>query len=212
MLRLAIDNQRHILGRVAAHVVYTPLARLSDGSFLATVYPSQKDRRRGTRGVIVRVIEYTFDDEGRPGHGERHRRVTTLLDDHMYPARELIALYHERWEIEIDDDEIATHQLNRPVACRSKKPVGVVQEFYGLLPAHNAIRFLMHESAVQMDLDPRRRSFIHAVRVIRETIPPCAPLRPRSFRCSPKRCFTTSPWANCPNAITAAIHVSSKPR
>src|SRR5512142_2109485 len=30
--------------------------------------------------ILVRIIEYTFDDPGRPGSGEQHRLLTTLLD------------------------------------------------------------------------------------------------------------------------------------
>jgi hypothetical protein len=160
-----------LLGRVGAHVVFEPVRSLDDGSTLVCIYPTHKDRRRQTRGRIVRLIRYTIDDPARPGHRQEHRLATTLLDDKIYPARELVELYHQRWEIEIDNDELATHQLNRPVELRSRTPAGVVQELYGILLAHNAIRMLMHESARCIDIDPRRLSFIHAVRVIRETIP-----------------------------------------
>ena len=37
-------------------------------------------------GHIVRIIEYTFDDPGRPGSGEPHRLLTTLLDETLDPA------------------------------------------------------------------------------------------------------------------------------
>jgi hypothetical protein len=121
---------------------------------------------------MVRVIEYPFDDPARPGHGERHRPITTRLDAELYPAVERVVLYHQRWEIEIANDEITTHQLARPVTeLRSRTPCGVVQEIYGVLLAHNAVRALMHEAALTIDLDPRTLSFMHAVRVIRETVP-----------------------------------------
>ena len=42
---------------------------------------------------------------------------------------------------------------------------------YGILLAYNAVRCLMHEAALSVDIDPRRLSFIHAVRVLRETTP-----------------------------------------
>jgi hypothetical protein len=171
LLKQAVDQGRHVLGRVPAHVVFERVENLADGSYLARIYPTCKDRRRGTNGLIVRVIEYTFDDPNRPGHGERHRLVTTLLDAQAYPAKELIVLYHERWEIEIANDEITTHQLARPVELRSRTPCGVVQEIYGVLLAHNAVRALMHQAAVAVDIEPRSLSFIHAVRVIRETVP-----------------------------------------
>ena len=51
--------------------------------------------------MIVRVIEYTIDDPQRTGHQIRHRLITTLLDEVLYPAMELIELYHVRWEQEL---------------------------------------------------------------------------------------------------------------
>ena len=102
---------------------------------------------------------------------ERHRLVTTLLDATVYPADELVVLYHQRWEIEIGNDELKTHQLDRLVDLRSRTSCGIVQELYGILLAYNAVRYLMHEAALSVNVDPRRLSFIHAVRVIRETTP-----------------------------------------
>ncbi|MBM3465504.1 MAG: IS4 family transposase, partial [Armatimonadetes bacterium] len=171
LLKQAVDEHKHVLGRLKANVITQRIENLGDGSYQARIYPTAKDQRRGTNALIVRVIEYTCDDPQRPGHGQRHRLVTTLLDAALYPAKELIVLYHERWEIELANDEIVTHQLARPVELRSRTPCGVVQEIYGVLLAHNAVRALMHEAAVSVNLDPRALSFIHAVRVIRETVP-----------------------------------------
>jgi hypothetical protein len=170
-LKKATPRGVHVLGRVASHVVFKAICPLADGSYLAEIYPSVRDRRHGTNGLIVRVIEYTLDDPNRPGHGERHRLVTTLLDAHLYPAHELVTLYHERWEIEIGNDELKTHQLDRLVHLRSRTPCGVLQELYGILLAYNGVRCSMHEAALSVDIDPRKLSFIHAVRVIRETVP-----------------------------------------
>ena len=160
-----------VLGRVADHVVFERLQILDDGSYLAVIYPSWAHRRRCTRGMTVRVIDYTLDDPLRSGHGQRHRLATTLLDAQAFPATDLVVLYHERWEIEIGNDEIKTHQLDRLVHLRSRTPCGVLQEMYGIMVAYNAVRFLMHEAALSVDVDPRRLSFIHAVRVLRETAP-----------------------------------------
>jgi hypothetical protein len=171
LIKQAMEQGTFMLGPVPSHVVLDRVRTLSDGSYLARIHPDSSDRKRNRNGVIVRIIEYTFDDPARPGHGERHRLITTLLDAGLYPAGELVVLYHQRWEIEIANDEIVTHQLARRVDLRSQTPVGVVQEMYGVLLAHNAIRALMHEAAVSIDVDPRTLSFIHAVRVVRETIP-----------------------------------------
>jgi hypothetical protein len=167
----AIGEHKFFLAPVPSHVVLDPIEKLPDGSFLAKVYPSPNHRRDDREGIVVRVVEYTFDDPDRTGHQQRHRLITNLLDAEKFPAMELIVLYHERWEIEINNDEITTHQLNRPVELRSRKPAGVVQELYGVLIAHNAVHAAMHEAALAIDVDPRTLSFMSAVRLIRDAIP-----------------------------------------
>ena len=49
---------------------------------------------------------------------------------------------------------------------RSKEPALVRQELYGLLLAHYLVRWWMHQSAREADLDPDRLSFTHAVEVL----------------------------------------------
>jgi len=170
LLAQALDQGVHVLGPVPSGVVLRPIKRLSDGSYLAKIYPSQYARQKDRDGRIVRILEYTFDDPNRPGHGERHRLVTTLLDEKEYPARELIGLYHERWEIEIANDELKTHQLARLVDLRSRTPGGVRQEIYGVLLAYNAVRGVMHEAALAERIDPRRLSFLDSLRIIRDAV------------------------------------------
>jgi len=171
LLKQACERGVAVLGWVGQHIIFDRIQIFEDGSYLARIYPTPTDRIARKGGLLVRVIDYTFDDPGRPGHGEPHRLITNLLDAARYPATELIVLYHQRWEIEIANDEIVTHQLDRNVDLRSQTPAGVVQELYGIHLAHNAVRALMHESALSVDLDPRQLSFIHAVRVIREAVP-----------------------------------------
>jgi len=161
----------HVLSRLPAQVKPEVVQPLSDGSYLAYLRPSDYHRRKSDDKLLVRVIEYTLTDPNLPGYGELHRLVTTLLDPELYPIIDLIWAYHQRWEIEITIDEIDTHQRLLPGPLRSLKPVGVIQELYGLLIAHYLIRVLMHEAALQVDLDPDRLSFIGAVRVIQQAIP-----------------------------------------
>ena len=86
------------------------------------------------------------------------------------PARELAALYHERWEIETAFDELKTHLRGARIVLRSKTPELVRQEFWGLMLAHYAIRALMYEAARQRGDDADGLSYVHAVRVIRRDI------------------------------------------
>jgi len=157
----------HVLGRVPSTVTLRVRHLLPDGSYWAYIYPADRERKKRGDHLLVRVIVYTLTDPARPGYGETHRLVTTLLDAQEAPALALIMAYHERWEIELTIDEIDTHQRLVRHPLRSQKPVGVIQELYGLLIAHYAVRALMAEAAATADLAPTRLSFVHAVALIR---------------------------------------------
>lgn len=154
-----------LLWRVKKNLRLPCEKRLPDGSYLSRVYASAKDQRHERNGVIVRVIEYKL--EGVPDSEPLYRLLTTILDHEAAPAKELAALYHERWEIETSLGELKTHLRGSKIVLRSKTPDLVKQEFYGLMMAHFAIRGLMHEAALKADEDPDRLSFLHAVRVVR---------------------------------------------
>jgi hypothetical protein len=160
----------HVLARLPAHVKPELVKVLPDGTWLAYIHPSDP-KRRGQERLLVRVLEYTLDDLSRPGHAQRHRLITTLLDPIAYPALDLIVLYHERWEVELTLDEVKVHQRLLPRPLRSLKPVGVIQELYALLLAHFVVRFGMHEAGLAFRLDPDRLSFVASLRFIRAAIP-----------------------------------------
>jgi hypothetical protein len=169
-VRAVLGRRAHLLARARGDLVFEPTAELADGSYLAKLYPSSRHRARDEAGVVVRVIEYTLDDPARPHHGQPHRLVTTLLDAREHPAEELVVLYHQRWEQELAIDELKTHQRERPV-LRSQAPAGVAQEVEGLLLAHYLVRAVMQEAAEQQGLDPRRLSFVGALKVLRCRLP-----------------------------------------
>lgn len=161
----------HVLSRLPAHVKPTVVRNLPDGSYLAYLRPSDYQRRKAGEKLLVRIIEYTITDPNLPGYGQTHRLVTTLLDPETYPILDLICAYHKRWEFEITIDEIDTHQRLLPGPLRSLKPVGVIQELYGLLIAHYIIRALMFQAACLAQLDPDRLSFVGAIRVLQNAVP-----------------------------------------
>jgi hypothetical protein len=170
MVRGTLAREAHFLGRTKSNVVLQPTEVLADGSFLAVMYPTPRARRRGQDGIILRVIEYALDSPAGPGR-EQYRLITSLLDERAFPAAQLAATYHERWEIETTLDEVKVHQWAHPRPLRSKHPREVVQEVYGLLLAHLAIRTLLHQAALQQGIDPDRLSFTGALRVLRRAIP-----------------------------------------
>jgi hypothetical protein len=143
---------------------------LDDGSWLSCL-DAGGHRRRDPRGpILVRVLDYTIDDPGRPGHRQHYRLVTSLLDPTHAPAAELAALYHQRWELEGALDELKTHQRGPRAVLRSKTPEGVEQEVYAHLLVHYAIRALMHQAALDATTDPDRLSFVRSLRIVRRQL------------------------------------------
>jgi IS4 transposase len=160
----AAQTGAELLWRVRQNARLEVDRRFADGSYLSRIYRSTSDRRNRRNPMVVRVIEYRLKDV--PGAEPIYRLITTILDPRLAPAKELAALYHERWEIETTLDELKTHLRGAQIVLRSKTPELVRQEFYGLLMAHFAIRGLMHEAALQANEDPDHLSFLHAVRVV----------------------------------------------
>lgn len=170
LLKLVKDKKAHLLARIKSNLIFKPIRALSDGSYLAKAYPSARHREKDQEGIVVRIIEYTLGDtkDGKPG--EVHRLLTTLLDEKKDPAKDLIVLYHERWEEELAIDEVKTHQMEKKT-LRSKTPWGVVQEIEGLLLAHFMIRQLMVEAAAMAGVAPRQMSFTNTLKILRLRLP-----------------------------------------
>ena len=126
------------------------------------------------------MIEYELDDPGRGANDTRYRLLTTILDPERAPAEELAPLYAQRWEFEGALDELKVHQRGPRVALRSKTPDGVIQEMYGYLCVHYAIRWLMHAIAIEAGHDPDRLSFTRTLRAARRTTASHAGFSPRS--------------------------------
>ena len=116
----------------------------------------------------VRVIDYTLDDGRENATG--YRLFTTVLDTGEASATDLAAAYAQRWEIESTFDELKTHQRGPRTVLRSKSPELVLQEIWGHLCCHYAIRSLMAEAATHAGRDPDRVSFVAALRITRQTL------------------------------------------
>ena len=174
-----------LLARVVKNLILRPIRELSDGSYVAKIYPSASDREKDTAGILVRVIRYTLDDPQRAGHGEVHILITNLFDETRHPAEAMIILYHERWEHELVYDEQKTHQDPRrptkPAQLRSETPAGVIQEIYALSLGHFVIRSLMFRAAETVQLDPDRLSFTGCYQILKCRLPECDSSTPQSF-------------------------------
>jgi hypothetical protein len=143
---------------------------LADGSWLATI---RLGGGRKCEPVTVRVIDYTIDDNPKAGSGDdpgQYRLFTTILDPAEASATDLAAAYIQRWEIELTLDELKTHQRGPRTVLRSKSPELVLQEIWGHLCCHYAIRTLMTDAAGHSGHDPHRMSFVAALRITRQSI------------------------------------------
>ena len=182
----ALSENVAVLARVKNGLILKPIRKLNDGSYLAKIYPTSYDRKKDRRGIEVRVIRYKLDDPQRVGHDEEHVLMTTLLDEPLYPASELIPLYHERWEEEMTFDEQKTHQdprrATKPAHLRSQTPEGVVQEMYALSLAHFVIRALMFEASEAIGLDSDRLSFTGCFQILKCRLPECDTRTPQTFQ------------------------------
>ena len=67
-----------LLWRVKKNLRLPCEKRLPDGSYLSRIYPSERDWRHKTNGVVVRVIDYRL--EGVADAEPIYRLVTTILD------------------------------------------------------------------------------------------------------------------------------------
>jgi hypothetical protein len=173
MVAATLARGAQLLARLPAKVTIKRRRALSDGSWLIDLMPPRHLKALGCLVPLrLRLIEYRLaDDAAYSREHKPHRLITSLLDEERCPARELVCAYHERWEIELAIDECASHQRVAGRPLRSRKPLGVVQEFYGLLIAHYLVRRLMYEAAMLKGVDPDRVSFSATLCLIRQAIP-----------------------------------------
>lgn len=163
-----VKQGSNFLIRAKDNMKLLPIKHLKDGSYLAKLNNSSSKQHKDE--LIVRVIEYNVVNEKKVIVGTG-RLITSLLDEDMYPASELVELYHERWEVEIGYDELKTHILNGALKnLRSKTPVLARQEFWGWLLAHYVVRKVIYEASEVSCRDPDTISFTGTIEIIRRHV------------------------------------------
>jgi len=167
MVKATQDRGSHFLARVPKNVKFEVVQTFEDGSFLSWIAPDGKSRKKGATRIAIRVIEYTIEEKGEE---QTYRLITDLVDITVFPALLLAQEYHQRWEVENTLDEFKTHLNGRKTPLRSKYPRGVVQEIYGWLLGHWAVRSLMFQAAQQQGLSPLRLGFTGTLRVVRRAM------------------------------------------
>jgi hypothetical protein len=159
LIHLETSGNRHWLSRTKVNTKWAIQEKLGKDDYLVEWDVHETGL---PRTWTLRAIHYK--KKGFP----RATLLTSLLDPEKYPAKELIALYHERWETEIGYDELKTHMLDRQEAIRSKTPSGVRQELWGIALAYNLVRVEMERVAEEAGVPPTRISFVASLSWIRD--------------------------------------------
>lgn len=160
----AVTGLKHWLVRGKKNLRWKTLKVFGLGDELVELTISKQARHKDPglpKTMIARAIRYQVK-----GY-QPQTLLTSMIDAEQYPAQEIAALYHERWELELGYDEIKTHMLEREEALRSKKPEGIRQEIWGIMLAYNLVRKEMLEVAEAAGLSPVRVSFRHSLQLIR---------------------------------------------
>ena len=168
--------QRHWLLRAKTNTKWTVVRSFGRSDKLVELAFSWHSRAQDPtlpRTLLARAIGYRS-----PKSRAQQWLLTSLLVPRAYPAAELVALYGERWEIELGYDEMKTHLLEREETIRSRTVEGVYQELWGILLAYNLVRLEMEKIAQEADVPPVRISFVTALRFIRDEWSWCAVASP----------------------------------
>ena len=164
----AVARGADLLWRLPDYIKLPRLKGLPDGSYLSEIHSGKKGAAaRSAPRLPVRVVEFTT----KVGSEIEHYRVITTLSARSATAMELARLYAERWSIETALNEMKTRLRGHRVLLRSRLPELVKQDFYGLLLAYYGMRCLIHEGALEEQIEPTSISFLHALNVVIRRLP-----------------------------------------
>jgi Transposase DDE domain len=160
LIALIAGTRAGLLVRVKANRKLPVLARYPDGSYLSLI-----------GAVQVRVVECEITIATAAGRRTvSYRLAATLLEWRQYPASDLVALYHERWEIETAYLELKSAMPGGRV-LRARTPAGIAQEVYALLTMYQVLRTAIADAASAAGgTDPDRCSFTIALNAARDLL------------------------------------------
>ena len=158
-------TNRHWLTRAKSSTSRRVIRKLGKGDELVELHISGEARSKDPslpETWVARAVRYQ-----RRGF-KPQILLTSLIDRSKYPARDLAALYHERWELELGFDEVKTEILEREETLRSRSPRGIAQELWGIGLVYNLVRLEMERIAAAAGLPPTRISFVMSLRLIKD--------------------------------------------
>ena len=176
----------HLAWRVknaAKSVPFRTIRALPDGSELVMLHESggMRTRRRRETGnphaerlpdTIARLVTFTILTGTRSGRAKtaQIRVLTTLLDHKAFPAREIAALYSERWQIETAFLHLKKTVRGPRRPLRGQSPELARQEAWALLLIHNIVATAAARAAAEAGTEPRLIPFTAVLGLIRDHV------------------------------------------
>ena len=117
--------------------------------------------------ITVREIRYTIRTSG--CRTEEVTLVTTLLDAGKYSAKEIARLYGLRWVVEGNLRYLKTQMGMEVLKCKTVD--GVTKELMMFVLVYNLVRTIMIDAGHRQRVDPRRISFMDALRWLKHAPP-----------------------------------------
>jgi len=159
-------SNRHWIVRKRSKMRWKEIEHLADGEWIVEMKVSRQLLAKDPtlpKTWRARAINWG----GAKGRLPRYY-LTSLLDHEKYPAEEIVAMYRERWEIELGFDEVKTKMLDSESTLRSKSPEGVRQELWGILLTYNLLRVEIEAVADEAKVEPTSISFLMSMRQIQD--------------------------------------------
>src|SRR5262249_51806533 len=176
----------HLAWRIkngAKSVPLKTIRTLPDGSELVMLHESDSMRTRRRRDTgnpqaerlpdtAARLVTFTVTATTSSGRVKttRMRVLTTLLDHAAYPAREIAALYAERWQIEIAFLHLKKTVRGPRRPLRGQSPELARQEAWALLLIHNIAATTSARAAGSAGIDPGLIPFTAVLGLIRSHV------------------------------------------
>jgi hypothetical protein len=152
----------HFVVRVRRNLKARVQEVLADGSALVEL--TFRDEAGAKHKLMVREICAVV--RGRGGKRTTVRLWTSLLDAKQYPANELVALYAQRWEVEITVKELKVEMRGGDLLA-SYTPETAAQEIAALLLAVAVLVEVRREAAERGEVEVLRVSFRRVLRLVR---------------------------------------------
>lgn len=138
---------------------------IGPNEWIVAFHPTEGTRRKNhdlPQVLTGRLLRYQW-----PGF-RASWLLTSLLDSQVHLYRELVDLYHRRWQIETIYREWK-HGLNIQ-NFRSHTPAGVIKEVYAHLLLSNLVRWVMTDAAQDTTLHPVDLSYVTALTHVKNAL------------------------------------------